>query len=51
MACGDADGIVHIMSQISEGAELLPFNGFDGKPPHWADLPDTLPEIQWTDNT
>ncbi|KAJ6546999.1 ubiquitin carboxyl-terminal hydrolase-domain-containing protein [Mycena capillaripes] len=50
MACGDAEGIVHLMSQIDEEGSL-PFNGFDGQPVEWADTPASLPDIEWTDST
>ncbi|KAJ7184324.1 ubiquitin carboxyl-terminal hydrolase-domain-containing protein [Mycena filopes] len=50
MACGDADGIVHLMSQIDEEGSL-PLNGFDGQPVEWADTPAPLPHIEWTDST
>ncbi|KAF7353663.1 PAN2-PAN3 deadenylation complex catalytic subunit PAN2 [Mycena venus] len=50
MACGDAEGIVHLMSQIDEEGSL-PFNGFDGQPVEWADTPAALPHIEWTDST
>jgi PAB-dependent poly(A)-specific ribonuclease subunit 2 len=50
MACGDAEGMVHLMSQIDEEGSL-PFNGFDGQPVEWADTPAPIPEIEWTDST
>ncbi|KAJ7724179.1 ubiquitin carboxyl-terminal hydrolase-domain-containing protein [Mycena maculata] len=50
MACGDAEGIIHLMSQIDEEGSL-PFNGFDGQPIEWADTPAPLPEIEWNDST
>ncbi|KAJ6488514.1 ubiquitin carboxyl-terminal hydrolase-domain-containing protein [Mycena vitilis] len=50
MACGDAEGVVHLMSQIDEEGSL-PLNGFDGQPVEWADTPAPLPDIEWTDFT
>ncbi|KAJ7168294.1 ubiquitin carboxyl-terminal hydrolase-domain-containing protein [Mycena crocata] len=50
MACGDAEGIVHLMSQIDEEGSL-PFNGFDGQPIEWADVAAPIPEIEWKDFT
>ncbi|GLB35065.1 putative catalytic subunit of the poly(A)-nuclease (PAN) deadenylation complex, one of two cytoplasmic mRNA deadenylases involved in mRNA turnover [Lyophyllum shimeji] len=50
MAFGDADGIIHLMSQ-AEDVVGVPFNGFDGQPAEWADTPAPLPEIDWTDAT
>jgi hypothetical protein len=48
MAFGDSDGVIHIMTAADEG---MPFNGCEGQPVEWADNPETLPEIEWTDNT
>ncbi|KAH9934990.1 uncharacterized protein B0H18DRAFT_979313 [Fomitopsis serialis] len=42
LAFGDSDGAVHL---------VVPFNGFEGKPIEWADTPEPLPEIEWTDST
>ncbi|KIK63543.1 hypothetical protein GYMLUDRAFT_40586 [Collybiopsis luxurians FD-317 M1] len=50
LACGDADGIIHMKSQV-EGDEMVPLNGFDGRPVEWANPPDPLPELEWTDST
>ncbi|CCM05048.1 uncharacterized protein FIBRA_07250 [Fibroporia radiculosa] len=50
MAFGDSDGTVHLLTAGDEGA-ALPFNGFEGKPIEWADAPEPLPEIEWTDST
>ncbi|KAJ7702241.1 ubiquitin carboxyl-terminal hydrolase-domain-containing protein [Mycena rosella] len=50
IACGDAEGIVHLMTQIDEEGSL-PFNGFDGQPIEWADTPAAIPEIEWNDST
>ena len=32
-----------------EGA--VPFNGFEGQPIEWADIPEPPPQIEWTENT
>jgi hypothetical protein len=48
MAFGDSDGIIHIMTATNEG---MPFNGYEGQPVEWADPPEILPEIEWTDST
>ena len=29
----------------------VPFNGFDGQAIEWADVPEPLSEIKWTENT
>jgi PAB-dependent poly(A)-specific ribonuclease subunit 2 len=50
MAFGDADGLIHLMTAGDE-EEPLPLNGFDGQPIEWADDPEPLPSIQWTDST
>lgn len=50
LACGDAEGSVHLLSQADEDASL-PFNGFDGQPVPWMDTPAELPEIEWQDST
>ena len=50
MAFGDSDGAIHLLSAADEEA-MLPFNGFEGKPIDWADSPEPLPEITWTDGT
>ena len=33
------------------GSEQIPFNGFDGQPIDWADAPEELPLLEWTDST
>jgi len=48
MAFGDSEGVIHIMTATNEG---MPFNGYEGQPVEWADTPEPLPEIQWTDST
>lgn len=50
LACGDADGIIHMKSQV-EGDEMVPLNGFEGRPVEWANPPEPLPELEWTDST
>jgi PAB-dependent poly(A)-specific ribonuclease subunit 2 len=49
MAFGDADGLVHILSQ-TEAESDVPFNGFEGHPVEWADTPAPLASsVDWTD--
>jgi hypothetical protein len=48
MAFGDSDGVIHILTAADEG---MPFNGYEGQPVEWADPPEPLPEIDWTDST
>jgi hypothetical protein len=48
MAFGDSDGVIHILTAADEG---MPFNGYEGQPVEWADSPEPLPDIDWTDNT
>ncbi|KAI0035067.1 ubiquitin carboxyl-terminal hydrolase-domain-containing protein [Vararia minispora EC-137] len=48
MAFGDADGVVHLLTAADE---TVPFNGFEGQPVEWADAPEPLPDINWTDST
>ncbi|KAG6854602.1 hypothetical protein C0991_004204 [Blastosporella zonata] len=50
MAFGDADGVIHLLSQ-AEDLVGVPFNGFDGQAVEWADTPSALPEVDWTDIT
>jgi PAB-dependent poly(A)-specific ribonuclease subunit 2 len=50
MGFGDADGTIHLMTAADENV-TLPFNGFDGQPPEWADTPEPLPQVEWTDST
>ncbi|KII89238.1 hypothetical protein PLICRDRAFT_160474 [Plicaturopsis crispa FD-325 SS-3] len=50
MAFGDAEGLIHLLSAVDEEGSV-PFNGFDGQPIEWADTPEALPEIEWTDST
>lgn len=48
MAFGDAEGIVHILSQ-TEAESGVPFNGFDGHPVEWSDTPALLTNVDWAD--
>ncbi|KAG6814297.1 hypothetical protein H0H92_013422 [Tricholoma furcatifolium] len=50
MAFGDAEGVIHLLSQAEDESDV-PFNGFDGQPVEWADTPEALPEIEWTEAT
>jgi PAB-dependent poly(A)-specific ribonuclease subunit 2 len=50
MAFGDADGTIHLITAAEEDGSI-PFNGFDGRPIEWADTPEPLPLIKWTDST
>ncbi|KAJ3902046.1 ubiquitin carboxyl-terminal hydrolase-domain-containing protein [Lentinula edodes] len=50
LACGDADGMIHLKSQV-EGDEVVPLNGFEGRPVEWANPPEPLPELEWSDST
>ena len=48
MAFGDSEGVIHIMTATDES---MPFNGYEGQPGEWADPPEPLPEIEWSDAT
>ncbi|PCH38436.1 hypothetical protein WOLCODRAFT_97122 [Wolfiporia cocos MD-104 SS10] len=50
MAFGDSDGTIHLLTAAEEGI-VLPLNGFEGKLIEWADTPEPLPDIEWTDTT
>jgi PAB-dependent poly(A)-specific ribonuclease subunit 2 len=50
IAFGDTDGLIHMLSSTSHEIHV-PFNGFDGQPALWADIPDPLPDIAWDLNT
>jgi len=50
MAFGDADGTIHLIT-AADGDGSLPFNGFDGRGIEWADTPELLPDIEWTNST
>ncbi|KAH7889997.1 PAB-dependent poly-A-specific ribonuclease subunit PAN2 [Phlebopus sp. FC_14] len=50
LAFGDADGLIHLMTAAEESSEPF-FNGFEGQPVDWADIPAALPDIIWTDST
>ena len=50
MAFGDAEGMIHLLSQVEDGT-TVPFNGFDNRAVEWADNPLPLPTIEWTNTT
>ncbi|KAK7449653.1 poly(A)-specific ribonuclease [Stygiomarasmius scandens] len=50
IACGDAEGMIHMRSQAEEG-NSMPLNGFEGQPVEWADTAEPLPDIEWNDST
>ena len=50
LAFGDAEGSVSTPTSTSTD-EHIPFNGFDGRPVEWADVPDPLPDLTWDDRT
>ncbi|KAI5119085.1 hypothetical protein M0805_004858 [Coniferiporia weirii] len=50
LAFGDADGTIHLMTAADEEGSL-PFNGFDGQPVEWPDVPEPVPDFEWTDTT
>ena len=50
IASGDAEGVIHLLSQAPEDTSL-PLNGFDGQPIPWADHSEPMPDIEWTDST
>jgi len=50
IACGDAEGMIHMRSQAEEG-NSLPLNGFEGQLVEWADTAEPLPDIEWNDST
>ncbi|KAJ2931328.1 hypothetical protein H1R20_g5655, partial [Candolleomyces eurysporus] len=50
IASGDAEGVIHLLSQAPEDSSL-PLNGFDGQPIPWADHTEPMPDIEWTDST
>ncbi|KAL5528994.1 hypothetical protein ACEPAG_4968 [Sanghuangporus baumii] len=50
LAFGDADGNVQLMTAGDEEG-TLPFNGFEGQPVEWPDVPEPIPVIEWTDST
>lgn len=39
-----------MLTATEDGMEL-PLNGFEGQPIEWADPPEALPEIEWTQST
>jgi hypothetical protein len=50
MGFGDAEGIIHLLSLVENGA-VLPFNGFDDHPVEWADNLLPLSPMEWTSTT
>ncbi len=50
LAFGDAEGSINTLTSTSTD-EHMAFNGFDGKPVEWADVPDPLPDLTWDDRT
>ncbi|KAK7689093.1 hypothetical protein QCA50_007784 [Cerrena zonata] len=50
MAFGDADGIINLLTAAEDGADV-PFNGFEGHPIEWADPPEEVPTIEWSETT
>ncbi|KAF9228724.1 hypothetical protein BS17DRAFT_724469 [Gyrodon lividus] len=50
LAFGDAIGAIHLLTAADESSEPF-FNGFEGQSVEWADVPEVLPEINWTDST
>lgn len=50
LAFGDSEGTIHLMTAAEEAA-VVPFNGFEGQPVEWADIPEPLPELDWTAST
>ncbi|KZT28674.1 hypothetical protein NEOLEDRAFT_1224080 [Neolentinus lepideus HHB14362 ss-1] len=50
MAFGDGEGVIHLMTAGDHDGDI-PFNGFEGQPVEWADTPEPLPDIAWTDST
>ncbi|THH31551.1 hypothetical protein EUX98_g2646 [Antrodiella citrinella] len=50
MAFGDSDGCIHLLTAAEDGIDM-PLNGFEGQPIEWADTPEPLPEVDWSDST
>ncbi|KAG8217260.1 PAB-dependent poly(A)-specific ribonuclease subunit PAN2 [Butyriboletus roseoflavus] len=50
LAFGDAVGTIHLLTAADESSEPF-FNGFQGQPVEWADVPEPIPEINWSDST
>ena len=50
LAFGDGEGNVHLLTSADEEG-ALPFNGFEGQPVEWPDVPEPVPDIQWSDST
>jgi hypothetical protein len=49
MAFGDAEGVIHLISQAEDS--VTPFSGFEGQPIPWVDTPALLPNIEWEAST
>lgn len=49
MAFGDAEGVIHLISQAEDS--VTPFSGFEGQPIPWVDTPAPLPNIEWEAST
>lgn len=50
MAFGDVEGGIFFLTSMEEGVDA-PLNGFEGQPVEWADPPDPVPDIDWTEKT
>ncbi|EJD06087.1 uncharacterized protein FOMMEDRAFT_78690 [Fomitiporia mediterranea MF3/22] len=50
LAFGDADGGIQLMTAGDEEG-TVPFNGFEGQPVEWPDVPEPVPSIDWNDST
>lgn len=50
LAFGDQSGVISVLTAV-DGSEQTPFNGFEGQPIDWADAPEELPLVEWTDST
>lgn len=46
MAFGDAVGAIHLLTAADQSSEPY-FNGFEGQPVEWADIPEPPPDITW----
>lgn len=43
--------MINLLTAVDD-SEQTPFNGFaEGQPIDWADPPDELPDVDWTDST
>ncbi|KAG9318200.1 ubiquitin carboxyl-terminal hydrolase-domain-containing protein [Chiua virens] len=50
LAFGDAVGTIHLLTAAEESSEPF-FNGFQGQPVEWADVPEPLSPLDWSDST